>query len=313
MKQDKEASENKVSEIVEAKLSLEVDRNRKDKDAKDKNTDIQKLTEERARLESKKEAAAREEMQITEKLWDSYELTMGTAEKYLVEIESMGEATKRIATLKSAVRKLGDVNVNAIEEYEKVSERYEFMTKQCGDLEKAKTELEKMIFEITEEMQAIFAEQFKVINKNFGETFAEIFGGGKAELVLEDESDILNCGIEIKVQPPGKTLKTITLLSGGERALVAIALYFAIMKIRPTPFCVLDEIEAALDDVNVARYAEYLRRLAKTTQFIVITHRRGTMEEADVLYGVTMQEKGVSKMLTISISEVERSVGVKLT
>ena len=162
-------------------------------------------------------------------------------------------------------------------------------------------------------MQAIFAEQFKVINKNFGETFQEIFGGGKAELVLEDESDILNCGIEIKVQPPGKTLKTITLLSGGERALVAIALYFAIMKIRPTPFCVLDEIEAALDDVNVARYAEYLRRLAKTTQFIVITHRRGTMEEADVLYGVTMQEKGVSKMLTISISEVERSVGVKLT
>ena len=313
MKQDKEASEKQVSAIIEAKLSLEAERNRKDKEAKDKNTDIQKLTEERARLESKKEAAVREETQITEKLWDSYELTMGTAEKYLVTIESMGEATKRIATLKSAVRKLGDVNVNAIEEYEKVSERYEFMTKQCGDLEKAKVELEKMIFEITEEMQAIFAEQFKVINKNFGETFREIFGGGKAELVLEDESDILNCGIEIKVQPPGKTLKTITLLSGGERALVAIALYFAIMKIRPTPFCVLDEIEAALDDVNVARYAEYLRRLAKTTQFIVITHRRGTMEEADVLYGVTMQEKGVSKMLTISISEVEKSVGVKLT
>ena len=238
---------------------------------------------------------------------------MGTAEKYLVPIESMTEATKRISSLRGSMRKLGDVNVNAIEEYEKVSERYEFMTKQCGDLEKAKVELEKMIAEITEEMQTIFAEQFKIINKNFGETFAEIFGGGKAELVLEDEADILNCGIEIKVQPPGKTLKTITLLSGGERALVAIALYFAIMKIRPTPFCVLDEIEAALDDVNVARYAEYLRRLAKTTQFIVITHRRGTMEEADALYGVTMQEKGVSKMLAISISEVEASVGVKLT
>ena len=313
MRAAKQEIENEISKIAEARLELEAERNRKDKEIKEKNNTIQDLTEERARLESKKEAAERDKQQITEKLWDTYELTMGTAEKYLVPIESMSEATKRISTLRGSIRKLGDVNVNAIEEYEKVSERYEFMTKQCGDLEKAKAELEKMIAEITEEMQTIFAEQFKVINKNFGETFAEIFGGGKAELVLEDEGDILNCGIEIKVQPPGKTLKTITLLSGGERALVAIALYFAIMKIRPTPFCVLDEIEAALDDVNVARYAEYLRRLAKTTQFIVITHRRGTMEEADALYGVTMQEKGVSKMLAISISEVEASVGVKLT
>ncbi|MBQ5778259.1 MAG: chromosome segregation protein SMC, partial [Oscillospiraceae bacterium] len=256
---------------------------------------------------------AREEAQITEKLWESYELTVGTAEKYFVEIESFSDATKRIGELKSEVRRLGTVDVNSIEEYEKVSERYEFMSKQCADLEAAKAELLKMISEITEEMQKIFSEQFKVINKNFGETFTEIFGGGHAELVLEDTGDILNCGIEIKVQPPGKTLKTITLLSGGERAFVAIALYFAIMKVRPTPFCVLDEIEAALDDVNVSRYAEYLRRLAKTTQFIVITHRRGTMEEADMLYGVTMQEKGVSKMLAISISEVEKSLGVKLS
>ena len=170
-----------------------------------------------------------------------------------------------------------------------------------------------MIGEITGEMETIFSEQFKIINKNFGETFSEIFGGGSAELVLEDNGDILSCGIEIKVQPPGKTLKTITLLSGGERAFVAIALYFAIMKVRPTPFCVLDEIEAALDDVNVVRYADYLRRLSKTTQFIVITHRRGTMEEADMLYGVTMQEKGISRMLAISIAEVEKSTGVKLT
>ncbi|MBQ6697969.1 MAG: chromosome segregation protein SMC, partial [Oscillospiraceae bacterium] len=313
LRENKKTIEKKITDIAQSRLSLEAERNRKDKESKDKNDEILKLERERSRLEMKKESAAREEQQITEKLWESYELTLGTAEKYIVEIESLSDATKRISELKSAVRKLGDVNVNAIEEYDRVSERYEFMTKQCGDLEKAKTELEKMIFEITEEMQAIFAEQFKVINKNFGETFAEIFGGGKAELVLEDESDILNCGIEIRVQPPGKTLKTITLLSGGERALVAIALYFAIMKIRPTPFCVLDEIEAALDDVNVARYAEYLRRLARTTQFIVITHRRGTMEEADTLYGVTMQEKGVSKMLAISISEVEKSVGVKLT
>ncbi len=303
----------RISEIASERLELEAERNRKDRDGKNKNDDILKLERERSRLEMKKEAASREEEQITEKLWESYELTLGTAEKYLVEIPSMSEATKRISELKGAVKRLGDVNVNAIEEYEEVSERYEFMTTQCGDLEKAKTELEKMISGITEEMQTIFAEQFKIINKNFSETFSEIFGGGKAELVLEDQGDILNCGIEIKVQPPGKTLKTITLLSGGERAFVAIALYFAIMKVRPTPFCVLDEIEAALDDVNVARYADYLRRLAKTTQFIVITHRRGTMEEADVLYGVTMQEKGVSKMLTISIAEVEKSIGVKLT
>ena len=310
---EKQAIEKKISSIAEARLEIEAERTRKDKESKEKNSEVINLEKERSRLEAKKDAALREEQQITEKLWESYELTVGTAEKYIVEIASLPEAQKRISELKSAVRKLGDVNVNAIEEYAKVSERYEFMTKQCGDLEKAKVELERMIAEITEEMQTIFGEQFKIINKNFGETFAEIFGGGKAELALEDENDILNCGIEIRVQPPGKTLKTITLLSGGERALVAIALYFAIMKIRPTPFCVLDEIEAALDDVNVARYAEYLRRLAKTTQFIVITHRRGTMEEADTLYGVTMQEKGVSKMLTISISEVERSVGVKLT
>jgi len=302
----------KLSAISEEKLALEALRTRKDKESKEKNDDILKLERERSRLEMKKDSAAREEQQITEKLWESYELTLGTAEKYLIEIESMSDATKRISELKSAKKKLGDVNVNSIEEYEQVSERYEFLSKQCGDLETAKTELLKMIGEITGEMETIFAEQFKIINKNFGETFSEIFGGGSAELVLEDDGDILSCGIEIKVQPPGKTLKTITLLSGGERAFVAIALYFAIMKVRPTPFCVLDEIEAALDDVNVVRYADYLRRLSKTTQFIVITHRRGTMEEADMLYGVTMQEKGISRMLAISIAEVEKSTGVKL-
>ncbi len=308
-----EKTEEELSAIAKARLELEAERNRKDKESKEKNDEILNLERERARLEIKKESAANEEQQITEKLWDTYELTIGTAEKYVVPLQSVTAASKRVSELRSAVRKLGDVNVGAIEEYDRVSERYEFMTKQCGDLEKAKSELVKMISDITEEMQTIFKERFKVINENFGATFSEIFGGGNAELVLEDEGDILNCGIEIRVQPPGKTLKTITLLSGGERAFVAIALYFAIMKVRPTPFCVLDEIEAALDDVNVARYAEYLRRLSKTTQFIVITHRRGTMEEADMLYGVTMQEKGVSKMLAISIADVEREVGVKLT
>ena len=170
--------------------------------------------------------------------------------------------------------------------------------------------VEKMIAEITEEMQAIFSEQFKVINKNFGETFAEIFGGGKAELVLEDEADILNCGIEIKVQPPGKNVQNIDLLSGGEKGLSAIALLFAILKVSPAPFCFFDEVEAALDDVNVVRYAQYARRMTKNTQFILITHRRGTMEEADVLYGVTMQEKGVSKLLELKTAEMARKLGL---
>ncbi|MEG2189378.1 MAG: chromosome segregation protein SMC, partial [Christensenella sp.] len=207
---------------------------------------------------------------------------------------------------------LGNVNVGAIEEYERVSERYGFLSAQRDDLEKSAAELTDMIAGITARMRDIFGAQFKVINENFGETFTEIFGGGTAELSLDDPSDILNCGIEIRVQPPGKTLRTITLLSGGERAFVAIALYFAIMKVRPTPFCVLDEIEAALDDVNVVRYANYLRKLASTTQFIVITHRRGTMEEADVLYGVTMQDQGISKMLTISIAQVEEELHINL-
>ena len=185
-----------------------------------------------------------------------------------------------------------------------MSGRYSFLTEQRDDILKAKDELEGIIRDVTSEMEAIFVREFSAINDSFGETFAELFGGGKAELVLEDENDVLNCGIEIRVRPPGKTLKTISLLSGGERAFVAIALYFAIMKVRPTPFCVLDEIEAALDEKNVDRFAQYLRRMSEKTQFLVITHRRGTMEEADVLYGVTMQH-GISKLLSLDLSEVD--------
>jgi chromosome segregation protein len=178
-------------------------------------------------------------------------------------------------------------------------------------VEKSKRELETIIEGITEEMKRIFDAQFRVINEAFGQTFVELFGGGKATLELEDESDILNCGIEIKVQPPGKALKIITLLSGGEKAFVAIALYFAILKVRPTPFVVMDEIEAALDDSNVVRFAHYMRTMSDKTQFIVITHRRGTMEEADVLYGVTMQEQGVSRILTINLNEAEKELKIQ--
>ena len=178
-------------------------------------------------------------------------------------------------------------------------------------MEQAKEELLGIIDQITQQMTEIFAQQFQLLNESFQETFLELFGGGKARLELEDENDILNCGIEIKVQPPGKQLKTITLLSGGEKAFVAIALYFAILKVHPTPFCVMDEIEAALDEANVVRYARYMRRIAGKTQFIVITHRRGTMEEADVLYGVTMQEKGVSRILTINLNDMAKELHIK--
>ena len=304
--------EKEIAELSEQKLALEAQRNRKDKESKDKNDEILNLERERARLEGKISGAENEERQITDKLWETYELTITAAEALRRPIENMGELTARVSRLKGEKKKLGNVNLGAIEEYERVSERYGFLSAQRDDLETAKAELTEKIGDITAQMRDIFAAQFAVINKNFGETFAEIFGGGKAELSLDDPEDILQCGIEIRVQPPGKSLRTITLLSGGERAFVAIALYFAIMKVRPTPFCVLDEIEAALDDVNVVRYANYLRKLTATTQFIVITHRRGTMEEADVLYGVTMQEQGVSKMLTISIAEVERELHMKL-
>ena len=301
-----------ITEKQQDKLALEGMRNRKEREAKDKNDEILRLERERARLESKKEAAESEHSQITERLWESYELSVSAAQALATPMESIGTAKTRINQLKNERKALGSVNVGAIEEYDRVAERFEFLGAQRADLEEAKTELLHKIDELTEQMQTIFAEQFAIINQNFGETFFEIFGGGSAELRLEDPDDILNCGIEIKVQPPGKTLKTITLLSGGERAFVAIALYFAILKVRPTPFCVLDEIEAALDDVNVVRYATYLRKLCTVTQFIVITHRRGTMEEADRLYGVTMQEQGISKMLTISIAEVERELHIKL-
>jgi chromosome segregation protein len=192
-----------------------------------------------------------------------------------------------------------------------VNTRYTYLSEQRSDVAQAKEELLGIIDQITQQMTGIFAEQFRLLNESFQETFLELFGGGKARLELEDENDILNCGIEIKVQPPGKQLKTITLLSGGEKAFVAIALYFAILKVHPTPFCVMDEIEAALDEANVVRYARYMRRIAGKTQFIVITHRRGTMEEADVLYGVTMQEKGVSRILTINLNDMAKELHIK--
>ena len=253
-----------------------------------------------------------EEDNILSKLWESYELTRVTAQELRQELDSLPRANRRIGELRAAIKKLGPVNVNSIEEYARVSERYTFMDAQRNDLETAKADLLKVIGDLTKNMKDIFGTQFRRINETFQQTFVEIFGGGSAYLKLEDESDLLNCGIEIKVELPGKSMRAISLLSGGEKAFVAIALYFAIIKVRPTPFCVLDEIDAALDDVNVSRYSSYMRTLCEQTQFIIITHRRGTMEGADILYGVTMQEQGVTKLLALNINEVEEHIQEKI-
>ena len=295
----------------EEKLALEGQRNRCDRESRDKNDELLNMQKEVSVLEQKKVAVSMEEKQILDKMWDSYELSHEAAKLQRVEIESISKASRRISELKRSISALGSINLGAIEEYERVNERYTYLSDQRDDVQQAKTELERIISEITGEMKSIFEREFKTINEAFGQTFTELFGGGKATLELEDPEDILNCGIEIKVQPPGKALKIITLLSGGEKAFVAIALYFAILKVRPTPFVVMDEIEAALDDNNVHRFAHYMRNMSRKTQFIVITHRRGTMEEADVLYGVTMQEQGISRILTINLNDVEKELHIR--
>ncbi|MGM9552109.1 MAG: chromosome segregation protein SMC [Clostridia bacterium] len=269
------------------------------------NDTIYALQNENVRLESGKSKIDYNIENAVNRLWDEYELSYSAAKECYVPIESIQEAQKKIASLKGYIRALGNVNVDAIEEYNSVKERYEFLSSQVKDLEEGKTSLEKLIREITVVMKDIFQEKFVVINKYFGEIFIELFGGGKASVSLMDKENILESGIEIDVQPPGKKLLSINLLSGGERALTAIALLFALMKVSPSPFVVLDEIEAALDDINVYRFANYMRNRTDTTQFIVITHRRGTMESADLLYGVTMQEKGVSKLLSMSLQDVK--------
>ena len=264
-----------------------------------------------ARLEERKINLQKEYDTIISKLWEEYELTRREAEKIAVPIDDQPAAQKRLNSLKQSIRALGSVNVSAIEEYKEVSERYEFLSVQVKDVEKSKAEIEKLITSLTKQMKETFVESFEQINRNFTFTFKELFGGGTASLSLADPENILTSGIDIIVHPPGKIVVHLDALSGGEKALVAIALYFAIMKVRPAPFCVMDEIEAALDDVNVARFASYLRRLTDKTQFILITHRRGTMEEADVLYGVTMQDEGISKLLELRSTEVAEKLGIK--
>lgn len=271
----------------------------------------EKISKELARLDERRAGAQSEYDTVIARLLDEYELTRSEAEKIAPKIEDVPGAQKRLAQVKNSIKSLGSINVGAIEEYKEVSKRYDFMKTQTDDVEKSKRELSGLISGLTDRMREIFSEQFKLINDNFSHTFVELFGGGSASLELSEPDDVLLSGIEIIVQPPGKIIKNLSMLSGGERAFVAIALYFAILKVRPSPFCVLDEIEAALDDANVARYAAYLRRMCGETQFIVITHRRGTMDEADTLYGVTMQDEGVSKLLTLDVDGLVERLGIK--
>ena len=309
---DKETAYQKqvMQAVIAKRQELEAAKTRSERDSQEKNKDILSMERACALLEQKKITSSMEEKQIIDKLWDSYELTPGTAPEFKVEIESVTAGSRRVSDLKRRISLLGTPNLGAIEEYARVNERYTYLSQQQEDVLTSKRELESIIRDITKEMTTIFVDEFKKIDHYFGITFEEMFGGGKGQLVLEDPENPLTCGIEIRVQPPGKQLKTITLLSGGEKAFVATALYFAILKVRPTPFCLLDEIDAALDDRNVERFASYLHNLAKNTQFIVITHRRGTMEASDVLYGVTMQEQGVSKLLRLDLNQMEEYLGI---
>ena len=299
-----------LQKLLEARANAEATKTRSEREAQEKNKDILTMERACAALEQKKLTANMEERQIIDKLWESYELTPGTAGEKRGQIESVAAGNRRIAELKRKLSGLGTPNLGAIEEYARINERYTYLTAQRDDVLKAKRELESIIRGLTQEMTTIFVTEFEKIDRYFGQTFEEMFGGGKGQLILEDPEKPLTCGIEIRVQPPGKQVKTITLFSGGEKAFVAIALYFAILKVRPTPFCMLDEIDAALDDRNVERFASYMHNLSKKTQFIVITHRRGTMEASDVLYGVTMQEQGVSKLLRLDLNQMEQYLGI---
>lgn len=303
--QEKEAA---IRTATQSRLERDAAETQANRRARETAEERERMSQEMARLSERKAAAEMEYDQTIAKLWDEYQLSLTAAEKLCVPFESVALLRAQVADLRGKIRNLGHVNVGAVEEYQEVRQRYDTMKAQVQDVEKSKTELIRMISELSTEMRSIFTENFHTINENFGRIFQELFGGGTASLSLEDTADVLDAGIEIRVAPPGKVIKNLSALSGGEQALVAISIYFAILAVNPAPFCILDEIEAALDDANVVRYAQYLRRISDKTQFIVITHRRGTMEAADVLYGVTMQEDGVSKLLRLDLDNVDASL-----
>ena len=303
MKVEDEKFEQKIRTILQEKEELDGRLSGFIDNVTEATQKLTKLQTDQAKLDSKLERYELEVDDCKNRLWENHELTYDNASEYRLEIENLGAMQKRINELRAQIKEIGAVNVNAVEEYQKVSERYEFMCSQRDDIEKAKADLQKVIEDLIAEMKQQFMAHFTQINENFKEVFADLFNGGTAEILLENEEDVLNCGIDIKAQPPGKKLQSLSLLSGGERCLTAIALLFAILQLRPSPFCVLDEVEAALDDANVNRFTDFVRRYCVKSQFILVTHRKGTMEACDRMYGVTMQERGISKILSMRLSE----------
>ena len=302
VKESVNSSSSKIEELKKERAQKSEKLSKQEDEITAKFKVIEDLKGQLVKLDVKKTKIEEDINGIINKMWEEYELTPNNVEQYQ-KPENVALTQRRVNNLRTEIRELGSVNVDSIEEYKNLKDRYDFMSEQRLDLENTMSKLRKVISDMTQIMKEQFKEKFKVINKNFGEVFAELFGGGKAELTLEDEDNILECGIEITVQPPGKKLQNMMLLSGGEKAFTAIALLFAILKINPAPFCVLDEIEAALDDVNVFRYADYLKKFTDHTQFLVITHRKGTMEVADTVYGVTMEESGISKLLSMKLKQ----------
>ena len=267
----------------------------------------EKYSGEISKIDERKISAQRDYDSIINQLYEVYEMTRSEAENAAEKINDRMAAQKELNEIKMKIRALGNVNVGAIEEYKEVSERFKFLSEQLTDVRTSKRDLEKLIEDLTGDMCRIFAESFVIINNNFKSIFTELFGGGKAELVLTDPENVLESGIEIRVAPPGKVIKNLISLSGGEQSFVAICIYFAILKLKPAPFCILDEIDAALDEVNVKKYAQYLKKFTDKTQFVLVTHRRSAMEEANVLYGVTMQEDGISKLLKMEQVDIENT------
>ncbi len=301
IKEDVKNSSSKIEELKQSRIDKNEKLSVKEEEITNKFNTIEDLKAQIVKIDVKKNKTQDDMNTIINKMWEEYELTPNTTKEYK-KPENVANTQKRVNALRTQIKELGSVNVDSIEEYKNMKERYDFMCEQRVDLEDTMNKLRKIIQDMTNTMKEQFKKQFAIINKNFNEVFIELFGGGNASLVLEDEDNILECGINITVQPPGKKLQNMMLLSGGEKAFTAIALLFAILKINPSPFCVLDEIEAALDDVNVYRFAEYLKKFSKDTQFLVITHRKGTMEAADTVYGVTMEENGISKLLSMKLA-----------
>ena len=301
-------SEQNIKELLEKRNQTEKAGLELRTSEREQTSQREKIGGELARLTERKEVMLKEYDDVIRRLYDEYQLTRSEAEKIGIHIEKPSEAKKELAEIKSKIRNLGNVNVSAIEEYKEVSERYEFLSAQINDVETTRAELHKLINQLTHQMQDIFTEGFNKINENFSKTFTELFGGGSASLTLSEPDNILESGIDINVKLPGKNVPSLDGLSGGEKALIALSIYFAIMRVNAPPFCFLDEVDTALDDINVDRFADYMKRSDFSTQFICVTHRRGTMEAADMLYGVTMQEKGVTKLLELNVAELEKAL-----